>query len=493
MVGTQVGAYRILSKLGEGGMGSVYVAEHTLLKRKVAIKVLLKELTSDPSIARRFMNEARATSQIAHPGIVQIWDFGQQEDGTAYILMELLEGQTLRERIARRGRYELDQALALVRQIAEALGAAHAHKIVHRDLKPENIFLVADRAAPFGVQPKILDFGIAKILDPSVDAPQTRAGSIIGTPLYMSPEQCMATPGIDHRADLYALGAIFFLLLCGRPPFDKGNFGDLLAAHVNQPPPRPGSLVTSLPPWIDQVVLRLLAKAREERFQSTEELVDALIAGRESRRLAADAPTVIGSAAATAAQLAALTPPGGAKAPPVVGVGLTPTPPPLTTPAPDPGATTIDPATPPPGGAATPPPSSGGDDLSRTRAHSAGELAIPQPHKSQLSIPILLAGAFVVTIVVGLGGFFLLSRARHAADDGQATAAHFFIDSDPEGADVYRDGKWLCATPCSRDEKRHTGEQHWVVAKQGYSEEPLTLPADRDGHARVTLHPDKSQ
>jgi serine/threonine-protein kinase len=493
MLGTQLGGYRVLSKLGEGGMGSVYVAEHVLLKRKVAVKVLLKELTSDASITHRFMNEARATSQIVHPGIVRIWDFGQHTDGTAYILMELLEGETLRERIAKRGRYDLDHALALVRQLAEALGAAHAQKIVHRDLKPENIFLVADRAAPFGVQPKILDFGIAKILDPSVDAPQTRAGSIIGTPTYMSPEQCMATPGIDHRADLYALGGIFFLLLCGRPPFDKGNFGDLLAAHLHQPPPRPSSVVASLPNWIDDVVLRLLAKAREQRFQSTDELLDALRAGRESRRLAPDEATVIGSAGAAAAQLAALTPPGGAKAPPLHGAGLTPTPPPLTTPPPDAAKTTVDAATPPPGGDATPPPNSGGDDLSRTRAHSADELAIPQLQRSRASVPLLLAGAFAITIVLGLGGFFLVMRAHRAADEATPTAAHFFIESDPPGADVYSDGRSVCVTPCRLEARLHAGEQHWVVAKQGYGEEPLTLPADRDGHARVTLQPDKSQ
>jgi serine/threonine-protein kinase len=491
MIGTQLGSYRIVSKIGEGGMGSVYVAEHTLLKRKVAVKVLLKELTSDASIKRRFLNEARATSQIVHPGIVRMWDFGEHTDGTTYILMELLEGETLRDRIARRGRYDLDHALALLRQIAEALGAAHAQKIVHRDLKPENIFLVADPAASFGVQPKILDFGIAKILDPSIDAPQTRAGSIIGTPMYMSPEQCLATPEIDHRADLYSLGAIFFLLLCGRPPFDKGNFGDLLAAHLHQAPPRPSSVVASLPVWIDEVVLRLLAKDREQRFQSTDELLDALRAGRESRRIAPEAPTIISSAAAAAAHL---TPPGGAKAPPHHGAGLmTPTPAPLTTPTPDAAATRVDPATPRPGGEATPAPKAGADDVSRTRAHSAEELAMPQLQRSRASIPILLGGAFGLTIVLGLGGFFLVMRARRAAEETRPTGVHFFIDSDPQGADVYRDGKTVCVTPCSLDEKPHAGEQRWVVAKQGYSEEQLTLPADHDGHARVTLQPDKSQ
>ena len=492
MLGTQLGSYRILSKLGEGGMGSVYVAEHLLLKRKVAVKVLLKELTSDASIKRRFMNEARATSQIVHPGIVRMWDFGEHTDGTTYILMELLEGETLREHIAKRGRFALDHALALIKQIAEALGAAHAQRIVHRDLKPENIFVVADAAAPFGMQPKILDFGIAKMLDPSIDAPQTRAGSIIGTPLYMSPEQCLAAPdGIDHRADLYALGGIFYLLLCGRPPFDKGNFGDLLAAHLHQPPPRPSSTVPTLPPWIDDVVLRLLAKVREERFQSTEEFLGALQAGRESRRVSSEAPTAISTAAATAAQLAALGASGAAASTPTPrGGGLTPTPPPLTTPAPG-EATTADPATPPPSSGATPAPTSG-DDLSRTRAHSAEEVALPQPHKSGASVPVLLAGAFAVTIALGLGGFYVFSRAHRAAEPPPAPV-HFFIDSDPSSADVYRDGKSVCVTPCSLDDKAHAGEQHWVVAKPGYSEEQLTLPADHDGHARVTLKADKSQ
>ncbi|HEY2749326.1 MAG TPA: serine/threonine-protein kinase [Polyangia bacterium] len=486
MVGTQLGSYRVLKKLGEGGMGSVYVATHVLLNRQVAVKVLLKELTSDASIKLRFMNEARATSQIVHPGIVRIWDFGEHTDGTTYILMELLEGETLRDRI-KRGRLPPDQAVALVRQIAEALGAAHERRVVHRDLKPENIFLVADPAAPFGVQPKILDFGIAKILDPSVDAPQTRAGSIIGTPLYMSPEQCLATPGIDHRADLYALGGIFFLLLCGRPPFDKSNFGDLLAAHLHQPPPRPSSVVATLPPWIDDIVVRLLAKAREERFQSTEELLEALLAGRESRRIAPEEATVIGSASATAAQLAALVPGASTPSP---RQGLTPTPPPLTTPAPDAAATRVDAATPAPSSGATPRPVSDSAEMSATRAHSAEALALPQPHKSRASIPVLLAGAFAVTIVLGLGGFYLVARA-HRAEETQPTVAHYFIDSDPQGADVYRDGASVCVTPCRLQDKLRAGEQHWVVAKEGFAEEPLALPADRDGHARVTLHPEK--
>jgi hypothetical protein len=164
------------------------------------------------------------------------------------------------------------------------------------------------------------------------------------------------------------------------------------------------------------------------------------------------------------------------------------------TPAPgEPSATTVDPATPPPSSGATPRPASNGEDLSRTRAHSAEALALPQPHKSRASIPVLLAVAFVGTIVLGLGGFYVVSRAHRASEETQPTPAHFFIDSDPQGADVYRDGAQVCTTPCSLEDKRRAGEQHWVVAKQGFSEEPLTLPADRDGHARVTLHPENTR
>jgi hypothetical protein len=175
------------------------------------------------------------------------------------------------------------------------------------------------------------------------------------------------------------------------------------------------------------------------------------------------------------------------------GGGLTPTPPPLTTPAPDAGATTVDPATPPPSSGATPRPVSDSANLSATRAHSAEALAIPQPHKSRASIPVLLAGAFAGTIVLGLGGFYFVSRAHRATEEAQPTVAHFFIDSDPEGADVYRDGASVCVTPCRLEEKPRPGEQQWVVAKEGYSEEQLTLRADRDGHARVTLRADKTQ
>src|SRR5436190_4389467 len=186
--GTQVGAYRVLRRIGEGGMGSVWLAEHVMLGRRAAIKVLHPELSNRAEIVTRFFNEARAATSIGDPGIVQIFDFGHHSDGSAYIAMELLDGEPLDRRLARHGALGLPEALRIMRQVASTLGAAHARGIVHRDLKPENVFLVRDPEVPGGERAKILDFGIAKLTgDPSV---KTSTSAVMGTPAYMSPEQC---------------------------------------------------------------------------------------------------------------------------------------------------------------------------------------------------------------------------------------------------------------------------------------------------------------
>src|ERR1041385_6396596 len=186
--GTQVGAYRVLHRIGAGGMGSVWLAEHTMLGRRAAIKVLHSTFSRDPAIVTRFFNEARAATAIDDPGIVQIFDFGEHVDGSAYIVMELLEGETLEQRLSRLGRLGVRDALRIMRQIASSLGAAHQRGIVHRDLKPENIFIVRDPEVPGGERAKILDFGIAKLTGDSIVKTQT--SSVMGTPIYMSPEQC---------------------------------------------------------------------------------------------------------------------------------------------------------------------------------------------------------------------------------------------------------------------------------------------------------------
>lgn len=276
MLGQQVGSYVITSKLGEGGMGVVYLAEHSVMGKKAVVKVLRAELTGNEEIARRFVNEAMAAARIEHPGIVEVMDVGTHESGCLYILMELLRGETLAERIRSRGTLPAGTALSFARQAAGALDAAHRIGIVHRDLKPDNLFICPDPEVAGGERIKILDFGIAKLADGGGGLMMTRTGAMMGTPVYMSPEQCRGAGTVDHRSDLYALGCILFEMLCGRPPFIGEGIGDLISAHMMTPPPRLAEYNATLPAGIGDIVARLLEKRPEDRFQSCDELIAAL-------------------------------------------------------------------------------------------------------------------------------------------------------------------------------------------------------------------------
>jgi serine/threonine-protein kinase len=312
--GTQVGAYRVLRLLGEGGMGSVWLAEHTMLQRRAAIKVLHPELSSRSEFVTRFFNEARAATSIGDPGIVQVFDFGHHADGSAYIVMELLDGESLGQRLARQGALEPSAALRVMRQIASTLGTAHAQGIVHRDLKPENIYIVRDREVAGGERAKVLDFGIAKLtIEPRGVKTNTKA--LMGTPRYMSPEQCRGAGLVDQRSDIYALGCMLFTLLVGRPPFESEGDGELIAMHLREPPPVPSSLRAGIPPNIDRLVLRCLAKDPAQRFNHGGELADALDhllastpeAGRLGPSAPYTAPAVTTMSASSGASLATPT------------------------------------------------------------------------------------------------------------------------------------------------------------------------------------------
>ncbi|HEX2691149.1 MAG TPA: serine/threonine-protein kinase, partial [Kofleriaceae bacterium] len=253
-----IGQYRVTGLIGQGGMGAVYAAEHALLGRPAAIKVLLPDLSQKQDIVLRFFNEARAATAIRHPGIIEIYDFGWTPEGAAFIVMEHLEGETLGRRLARGG-LRWQAALAIARQIAGALAAAHGKGIVHRDLKPDNIFLVPDPEVPGGERIKLLDFGIAKLAgDTSPTMNVTRTGAVMGTPTYMAPEQCRGV-AVDHRADLYALGCVVFELCSGRPPFVGEGTGDVLAAHIHVPAPSLASLGIEVPRAVEDLVQQLLA------------------------------------------------------------------------------------------------------------------------------------------------------------------------------------------------------------------------------------------
>ena len=279
MLGNIVGSYRIIGKLGKGGMGAVYLAEHTLIGRQAAIKTLLPQFCNQPAIVRRFFNEAKATTAVKHPGIVEIHDFGLQDDGTAFIAMEYLEGETLKARMRRLGRLPTGQAVEIIRQTASALAAAHSKGIIHRDLKPDNIFIVPD--PEITERMKILDFGIAKLMEgEDAGSHRTGTGTIMGTPSYMSPEQCRGAGKVDLRADLYSLGCILFEMLCGQPPFVREGSGAVLGAHMYEPPPPPSSLEPAIAPALEAFILRLLAKEPAARFATATELIRALPGSR---------------------------------------------------------------------------------------------------------------------------------------------------------------------------------------------------------------------
>jgi eukaryotic-like serine/threonine-protein kinase len=270
VIGQVVGKYRLAEKIGEGGMGVVYRAEHLVLGSPAAIKILLPKWTKNRQVVDRFFTEARAASAISHVGIVQVFDSGRLASGQAFIAMELLTGIGLGDLIQRERVLSPAVAVSLAAQILGALGAAHGAGVIHRDLKPDNIQLTHDPSAVASLRVKLLDFGIAKLLlGDQGRRVLTRSGVLLGTPTYMSPEQCSGG-GVDARADLYAVGCILFEMLTGRPPFESDDRNEIVAMQLRSAPPRLRSLAPSLPPELEQLVDQLLAKDPEQRTPSAE-------------------------------------------------------------------------------------------------------------------------------------------------------------------------------------------------------------------------------
>jgi tRNA A-37 threonylcarbamoyl transferase component Bud32 len=264
MVGELLGNYRIVAKLGSGSMGVVFLAEHQRLARRVAIKLLAPELIRDQHALQRFFIEARATSLIRHPGIVEIFDCDVDASGRAYMVMEHLQGETLADQLRRVGRLHWSAACLITRQAADALGAVHDKGIVHRDLKPENLFLVRDQRDPATTVVKLLDFGVAKLLAVDANARLTMRGMVVGTPEYMSPEQCGGSE-IDHRADIYALGCILFEMLSGQTPFVSNSVEELMTAHRHFPVWFGPATTPGIPAWLGDLLARMLAKEPGQR------------------------------------------------------------------------------------------------------------------------------------------------------------------------------------------------------------------------------------
>jgi serine/threonine-protein kinase len=276
MLGERFGSFKAIAKLGTGGMGEVFLAEHQRIERRAAIKVLMPEHTANAEAVRRLFAEARAASLIRHPGIVEVFDCDVHRNGRAYIVMEYLDGETLGGRLDRTGALPWKVACIIARQVADAIGAAHGKGIIHRDLKPENVFLVAARFEPLPGEVKVLDFGLAKLVAGNlVGGLATRTGSLLGSPPYMSPEQCVGGPA-DQRSDVYSLGCVLFEMIAGHPPFPGRSMRVLIAAHRFGTPPSLSGMVPQAPPALDQLVAWMLSKDPARRPQSMAEVIAAL-------------------------------------------------------------------------------------------------------------------------------------------------------------------------------------------------------------------------
>ncbi|MBK9072207.1 MAG: protein kinase [Myxococcales bacterium] len=312
------GRYAIRSRIGAGGSGTVYLADHIHLGKKVAIKAMHKDLLTDALALERFRREATMVGELTNPHIVQVFDYGRLPDGRVYLAMEYLEGESLQAMLARLGRVSVDQTIDVLLQACEALGEAHSLGYVHRDLRPKNLFL--SRRATESNFLKVLDFGLAKAVDLTQTAAHTTLGLTFGDPRYMSPEQAKGL-AVDQRSDLYQLGCVAYEMLTGAPPFHGAGVFEVLAKHATE---APSPLVVhrpDVPPALETIIMRLLAKAQADRFATASQLAEALRASlpAASARLAASRVASTSADAPPAHVPAAMAKPSAAPSPKPLG------------------------------------------------------------------------------------------------------------------------------------------------------------------------------
>jgi serine/threonine protein kinase len=451
LINTTVGNYRVTGILGEGGMGAVYLGEHPVIGRKVAIKVLHSALARDQDIVARFFNEARAIHLIGHPNIVEILDFGQAPNGEPYFIMEYLTGEALSELVAR-GPVSAPEVAVIADQMCRALTAAHAKGIVHRDLKPHNVQLIEKDGKPFV---KILDFGVAKILaaPDGSQSVKTRTGSLMGTPLYMSPEQCKGAGLLDHRTDIYSLGVMIFEMLAGRPPFMAEGIGELFAKHMLEEAPSLLDFAPATPPSMAAAIMKALNKELDDRFPSMEEFRKGLsgeiqVAATPGRAPAAKRPGTQPMSASAASTM-----------------------------SPQAQSTTLSSAT-----------SEIDDDLA------------PPKKKTGLIIGVvggLVAAAAVVMFVLPKSGSDVPKVAAVTAPvpapvvppAPAKTTVTVHFEASPTGAHVFRksDGKDLGASPLDVRLPHNGPVSDYLLRKDGYKEYGVTADLSEDNTVHVAL------
>jgi serine/threonine-protein kinase len=447
--------YRVIKKLGEGGMGVVYLAEHVFIEKKVALKILSEDFARKADLVARFMQEAKAASKIGHENIVDITDFGEIAHGSVFFAMEYLPGGDLASHIRHGGPMPFARARPIMNQVCRALAAAHSKGIIHRDMKPENIFLI-DREGKADFV-KILDFGIAKMnaVDDGGER-LTRTGMIFGTPEYMSPEQARGDRP-DHRVDIYAAGCILYEMLTGDVPFHAETFMGVLTKHMFDEPDPPSQRAPdmAIPPELDAVVLKALAKDRDERYETMKEMALAL------ERCVGGDPLAAWGAQETS--------------------GVYPHRAPRSDPSRKPGATAI---AAPRGTKVGAPPSRAARTLAvaGSVAALAGGIAYfamrqaPRPVEQPLPRPVVAAPPVLPDP----------PRVEVPAPP-EKRVCKVFVSSSPSGAEVWIGEERLGVTPL-KIEREESGEATWMVRKKGFADHPLHVNVSgptRDYHSEL--------
>jgi serine/threonine-protein kinase len=479
LIGKSVGNYRVIAKIGEGGMGAVYLGEHPMIGKRVAIKTLHPDLATKEDIVARFFTEAKAVNDIGHPNIVDIVDFGKMRDeelnaDVVYFVMEFLDGEGLNSRLKREG-VSPREAIHVMKQTCSALSASHKKHIVHRDLKPENIYLI--HRAEDKSYVKLLDFGIAKLTggDGSVSQHKTRTGLVIGTPAYMSPEQCEGKGNVDWRSDVYSIGVVFYEMLTGRVPFPGEGFGEVLVAHLTKTPDLPSTLRNEVPASLEAIVMHALEKDKNRRFQSMDEFMAALDdpgahlatygspSGRSDSSAAGTMMMDAPSSPASTSQTGRRVPTGqGPRVP--TGEGPRPT----------------------------------------TLSGASGEVAGAEMPRPKSKAPIFAALGLLVVGGGGAGAYFTVGpgagQGKKADDQAVAAAqqkqapkepetARITITSMPTGARIFRAGVTdsIGTTPFPLTVKRNEPDFDIAVKLDGYKDETRTVTTQRDHDMLVSL------
>jgi serine/threonine-protein kinase len=462
LIGKQIGNYQIKAKLGEGGMGAVYLGEHPLIGKRVAVKVLLEELASKEDIVTRFFNEAKAVNDIGHQNIVDIVDFGKMKSEVGvdivYFIMEFLDGESLAARLRRTG-LAFNETLHIIDQCCSALSASHAKGIVHRDLKPENLYLCSRGGDKSFV--KILDFGIAKLTgDGGTSSSKTRTGLVIGTPTYMSPEQCEGKGLIDSRSDVYSLGVVMYELLTGRVPFPGEGFGEILVAHLTKEPEPPSKLNPDITPELEAIVLHAIEKDRNRRFQTMEEFGTAIADAASHFSVYKKLPGYSQAMASVSGGTAARAAVSGDSA-----LGSAPT------------------------GVAGHGPRTDSAPRPTTLSGSAAQVDVPPPARGKTPMLVgvgAIAAGIVIAAVMVLGGgkkptqpvttnLPATTTPTPPPSTPQPKAVQLKVLSEPPGAEVVRAGKVLGTTPYVIDAKQGDAGFDIEVRKTGFDEQQRSV------------------